>query len=417
MNMKWTAWVVVILLVCTITPSSRASWIFEIKYTPTSFAFSSPPSWFHPYTYPVSATTFYIADATSTTRTLSFADLYFSRSGTGDIGTAVAKASVQVTAVGRPSSGTVNGSFNSFFWANNVCPDKIMIAGGSYSGTVTFTGGSGSIAMQFDPEMPGTNWYIPSGHRFKMKLTTAFYLTDPSLSLGASGIRANTSRHGGGASSAMTFTMSQTADAFVDSLVLNHGDGTQASVPVNQLASLKFTATGSHAYTLGEGIDSRTYAAGATAYGPSDASSDLDRSASSTNVTVLRSPLAGLALDGNLVEAGSVLEVEVGQLLSFHGASAIGFIEEALLKLDGSQVMRTTSASGFADESLFGALTIPELSFGSDLLLEYMCSNTGSGLNSSTWSATLHVVPEPVTLSLLVMASALLLRRRRLASS
>jgi hypothetical protein len=120
-----------------------------------------------------------------------------------------------------------------------------------------------------------------------------------------------------------------------------------------------------------------------------------------------------MSLDGVLIPSGSVLEVTPGQVLSFEGSPALGFIEEAILKLHGTEILSTTSPDGLADEALSGLLTFPDLPPGSELLLEYFCTNTGYGLNSNTWSATLEVVPEPATLSLLVLGGVALLRRHQ----
>jgi len=210
--------------------------------------------------------------------------------------------------------------------------------------------------------------------------------------------------------------MSQTAEAFVDSLVVAYGDGVQTGVPFSQSGSLKFAVNTEHTYTLGERIDSWSYVVCASAYGPSDASADLDRSTESVTVTVLRSPLAVLTLDGSLVEAGSAVEVEAGQVLSFDGALSVGFIEEAILTLDGSEILRTTSTEGLADESISGLLTVPEVPLGSELVLEYICTNTGAGLNSNRWSATLHVVPDPSTFGIFAIGAFLLVLRRSVPS-
>ena len=236
---------------------------------------------------------------------------------------------------------------------------------------------------------------------------------DPSVVVSANQTRVNSAAPGAHSSPTISFQMHQTAQSFVESVVIDHGDGSSDSVPFTQASSLTFSTTASHGFTLPADQDAKTFAVTGTAYGPSDNSSDNDQSTDSVNVTLFRSPLAVLNLDDALVAPGSVVEVISGQTFFFDGSPAFGFIEEASLMLGVQEIMAAISPSGIADEGFEGELMIPELPLGSDILLEYTTSNTGAGLNSNSWSATLHVVPEPTMLAFLALGGGLLIRRRR----
>ncbi len=327
------------------------------------------------------------------------------------------KFTVHVSAVGKASSGSLlitkdYGQASIQHAGDNHM--SVSVSSSPQTSTLAIPGGTVTITSY----MTGSGSMLRGVPRtLSVALGFSFSLTDPSIALTAGQTRLNTTQPGGNVAPTVSFQITQGGQALVESLSVDYGDGSPSSVSFSQASSLTFTATPSHVFALDAGEGAKSFQVCATAYGYSDGSTDDDQDSKATTIALLRSPFAILSLEGNLVGTGSVLEVRPGQVLTFDGSPAIGFNEEALLKLDGSQVMQTTSASGLADEALWGALTIPELPMGSDLLLEYMCSNTGSGLNADTWSATLHLVPERVTLSLLVMGSAFLLRRRRSASS
>jgi len=263
------------------------------------------------------------------------------------------------------------------------------------------------------PEISG-NTVVWNTSRYKADiLGNVLSYVDPSVALGASQERVNSAAPGAHSSPAISFQIQQATQSFVESVVINYGDGSNDSVPFSQAGSLTFSTTASHGFTLPADQDAKTFAVTATTYGPLDNSSDNDESSDSANVTLLRSPLAVLNLDDTIVAPGSVVEVISGQTLSFDGSPAFGFIEEASLMLGVQEIMAAISPSGIADEGFEGELMIPELPLGSDILLEYTTSNTGAGLNSHSWSATLHVVPEPGTVGLLLLGGLSLIRPRQ----
>ena len=269
------------------------------------------------------------------------------------------------------------------------------------SATVTFSGGS--CTMSNVQLSPSSTILYSTGHisqTFAIRGYYTFDLRDPDVRITTPSQRINTVSPGG-ATQSVALTISNTVNAIVQSISLDYGDGASSSVPFSQASSLTFAATASHGFALDPSQDWRTFNVIATAYGPPDNSPDDDQDTHSANVTLLRSPSAALSLNDTLVVSGSVVDVISGQVLSFDGSPALGFIEDASLILGAQEVLIATSASGLADEGFVGGLIVPELPVGSHIPLVYTTSNTGTGLNSGVWSATLHVVPEPATVSLL----------------
>jgi hypothetical protein len=397
----------ILFSLCIVSPVLASPISFRVTYRPDSFVFGDNPDYFW-YSFTKSGSSSFTISSQGTDNTFNFGTIDFAEKGL-TTGT-TARVHVSVSAIGTSSSGQGDCTLIDRASAFDDGQNKIYISPVSPSSTtVSFAGGSVTIGLQINPI---SNW-IYDGTLLKMQGTTSFALSDPAVTISATQPRFNTAVAGGSASASRSSQVTQSAQAFVDSVTLDYGDGSNASLAFTQASALTFTTTASHSFALASGQDSRAFTVTATAYGPADNSSDDDQDSKNVVLTLLRSPLAMMSLDGVLIPSGSVLEVTPGQVLSFEGSPALGFIEEAILKLHGTEILSTTSPDGLADEALSGLLTFPDLPPGSELLLEYFCTNTGYGLNSNTWSATLEVVPEPATLSLLVLGGVALLRRHQ----
>jgi len=433
-----------VLLLIVVVPGYKASGgpiNFNVVFTPANMYCDDWMPFSQTGARPIVNTSFskdssssYAAPSTGKSRTLAFGDFgyqgwmqwpYVSGLPATRIWADIhARYTVSVSVSGKPCSGSSVINYWGSAGVSYGCDNYMAVSIGGPSQTSSLSLGCGNTTVRSRVIAAHTNphgWWYPDGgtlwrgqpEECKVELALSFDLRDPLVSISSSASTINTASPGTGGAP-VTFTVSNEANALVNSLLLGYDDGSSLAVPFSQASSLKFTTTASHTFALTEGEDARTFHVTATAYGPSDNSSDDDQDSDSMDLTVLRSPLAAISLDGALVPYGSVVDVTAGQSLPFDGSPATGFIEDAVLTLGDDEILATTSTSGNADELCHGTLTIPDLAVGEDVLLEYCTSNTGAGLNSNTWSATLHVVPEPSSLGILAIATlALAIARRR----
>lgn len=420
--MKWIVGTVLIS-VCFCKSAYSNPLTFRITLSPNDFTFGAFEFGSHTYMpfFPDSDNSSNVA-STGGTKRLDFGQIRFggsmSLAGTQDWSDAWANFGIRVDAIGRPGSGSTSAVLTGqrIFWRSSPAPVSVLLHKFSQaSKTISFNGGSCGITASLYPssatlelQSQGYDWQA-----YDIETTTRFYLSDPSIRISTNNLTLNTNSSAGDSASSVEFGISQTFAAFVDSVSVDFGDGYSSSVAFSQASSLKFSTAASHDFTLPANQDAKVFAVTGTAYGPSDNSSDNDQSSDSVNVTLLRSPLAALNLDGTAIPSATIVDVTPGQVLSFDGSPAVGFIDNAVLTLGGDEVMTNTSVVGEADKLFQDTFIVPSLSLGDDIVLQYLTSNTGAGLNSNTWSVTLHVVPEPATFCLVSLGSVILARRRR----
>jgi uncharacterized cupredoxin-like copper-binding protein len=211
----------------------------------------------------------------------------------------------------------------------------------------------------------------------------------PSLSIGSGPIRINTDAPVGSTASVSTYLDSAFADDPTTCSV-NWGDGSISNNP-----TLRSNTT--HVFSITSGL---SQAWTATFSGSNQAGATQ----ATQSITVLMRPRISLSVEGIEAIAGNTIQVEAGEPLDLSLLNSEGYIENASFAVPG-RIDESGTSMTCSD------LTFDNSDIGQTFTLTANVSNTGDGNNSDSVTVNLTVVPEPATLSLLILGGLALLRR------